>query len=201
MAKRDKIPPGSLDGLTERQRRFVREYMVDGIATAAVVRAGYSKKSARAASYALMKNPRVIAALEKKREQREARTAVDAEWVLRRLAVLADSNILDFVKPGKGKKKNLVEVDLSELTREQAAALAGVTVDELKDGGQRVKIRLVDKLAALRDVGRHVSVKAFEDRIRVSGEGLTDYLDKLDAALGSTSQEPEAKQDGSGDVG
>jgi len=43
--------------LTDRQERFVNEYLLDQNATAAAIRAGYSVKTRGAQAAALMNNP------------------------------------------------------------------------------------------------------------------------------------------------
>jgi hypothetical protein len=60
-------------------------------------------------------------------------------------------------------------LDFSALTRDQAAALVEVTVEDFKDGRgegarelRRVKFKLADKRAALVDMGRHLGM--FVDR-------------------------------------
>src|SRR5262249_28053524 len=65
-------------------------------------------------------------------------------------------------------------VDLSKLTREQAAAISEVTVEDFKDGRgeeardvRRVKFKLLDKRAALVDIGKHLGM--FKERVERSG--------------------------------
>jgi phage terminase small subunit len=56
--------PTALAALTGRKAAFAREYLVDGNATAAYVRAGYAPgKGARATATRLMKNPAIAAAI------------------------------------------------------------------------------------------------------------------------------------------
>ena len=47
--------------LSQKQKRFAREYMVDFDVPAAYVRAGYSEKSARSAGGRLLRDPRMKA--------------------------------------------------------------------------------------------------------------------------------------------
>ncbi len=51
------------DGLTAQQRRFVAEYLKDGNATQAAIRAGYSKKSAEQIGYQLLQKTSVAQAI------------------------------------------------------------------------------------------------------------------------------------------
>jgi phage terminase small subunit len=78
--------------------------------------------------------------------------------VLEGLSRLAVSNMQDYV----GAHGQLL--DMSQLTREHAAALQEVTIDTYMDGARevkRVKFKLYDKRAALVDLGRHY--KLFTD--------------------------------------
>jgi phage terminase small subunit len=66
-------------------------------------------------------------------------------------------------------------LDFSSLTRDQAAALVEVTVDDYVDGRgenardvRRVKFKLADKRAALVDLGRHLGI--FRDRMELTGK-------------------------------
>jgi phage terminase small subunit len=81
---------------TDRQRRFVEEYIVDLNGTQAAIRAGYSKRTAKNAAYELLQNPIVIAALKKVMDARSARTQITADDVLRELEAIArvDANEL-----------------------------------------------------------------------------------------------------------
>jgi hypothetical protein len=80
---------------------------------------------------------------------------------------------------------------LSKLTRDQAAALAEVTVDDFVDGRgenaravKRVKFKLHDKRAALVDLGRHIGI--FQDSRDSNGAGLQIILN-----LGEGADEPK----------
>jgi phage terminase small subunit len=66
-------------------------------------------------------------------------------------------------------------VDVSQLTREQTAAIQEVTVDTYVDGSgenarevKRVKFKLADKRAALVDLGRHH--RLFTDKFEHGGK-------------------------------
>ena len=66
-------------------------------------------------------------------------------------------------------------VDLSELTREQAAAISEVTVEDYKDGRgedardvRKVKFKLSDKRSALVDIGKHLGM--FVERKELTGK-------------------------------
>lgn len=76
--------------LTEKQKAFVREYLVDLNATQAAIRAGYSPKTATEQGSRLLTNVNVRARIEDLQNQRAEKLELDAEWVLRRLKDISD---------------------------------------------------------------------------------------------------------------
>lgn len=70
-------------GLTERRARFVDEYMVDGNATQAAIRAGYAKgQSAEVEGYRLLRDAQVLAAITAAKSARARRLEVTADWII-----------------------------------------------------------------------------------------------------------------------
>lgn len=80
--------------LTEKQKRFVEEYLVDLNATQAAIRAGYSPKTANEQGARLLVNVSIQQALQKAMKDREQRTVVTADRVVQELwnIVTADAN-------------------------------------------------------------------------------------------------------------
>jgi phage terminase small subunit len=68
--------------LTDKQQRFVEEYLIDLNATQAAIRAGYSEKTAQEQSSRLLSNVMVQKALAESSRQRAEKTGITAEWVL-----------------------------------------------------------------------------------------------------------------------
>jgi len=166
--------------LTPKQQSFVEEYLVDLNATQAAIRAGYSGKTARQTGAENLSKPAIKAAIAHHRTERCERTKVDADWVLHELATLAKANILDYLKM---QSDGTVKVDLSKVTRDQAAAIAEVTVDALA-GGTRIKFKLVDKLRTLDLLGKHTDVRAFLERHSIEdGDDLARALKQAEARV------------------
>ena len=146
--------------MTPRRRRFVEEYLVDLNAQAAARRAGYSagnKDHAR-----LARTPEVAAAIAAAMAERSRRTGITADAVLAELARIGFSNMLDYMRVGETGE---LVVDLSTLDRDKAAAIAEITVEDLKDSRradagerQRIRFKLLDKRGALVDLGKHLGV-------------------------------------------
>ena len=158
--------------LSEKQKQFIREYLVDLNATQAAIRAGYSEKTARSQGQRLLTHVDIAKALEKAQAERAARTEITADRVLEELAKIGFSNMQDYIRTtGEGD----AFVDLSELTREQAAAISEVTVEDYKDGRgedardvRKVKFKLSDKRSALVDIGKHLGM--FVERKELTGK-------------------------------
>lgn len=74
-----------MSDLTDKQQRFIEEYMVDLNATQAAIRAGYSKDSAAAIGYENLRKPEIVDAVSKAKAELREKTGVTAEWVIEKL--------------------------------------------------------------------------------------------------------------------
>lgn len=170
--------------LTDRQRQFVREYLVDLNGARAAVRAGYSRRGASQRGWALRRNPAVAAELETAMADRARLVGITAERVLFEIALLAFANILDYVEDGAGGAGG---IDLSRLTRDEAAAISALQVDEYASGAaggevRRVRIKLADKSRNLELIGRHLGLFAHmapRERPSPAGAGVPAAVRKL----------------------
>jgi phage terminase small subunit len=70
------------NNLSEKQRRFVAEYLVDLNATQAAIRAGYSKKTANEQGARLLANASVAEAVRKGQEKKLTKAELKAEEVI-----------------------------------------------------------------------------------------------------------------------
>jgi phage terminase small subunit len=73
-----------------RREQFVREYLKDGNATQAALRAGYSPKSAHSQGARLLKNVEISARLASLERKAEEKAIVDAAYVLTSLKNIAE---------------------------------------------------------------------------------------------------------------
>ncbi len=71
--------------LTARQSAFKEEFLVDLNGKQAAIRAGYSKRSAEVTASRLLRNAKVVAALQEAMAERAKRVKVKQEWVLEKL--------------------------------------------------------------------------------------------------------------------
>ncbi|HEV2303168.1 MAG TPA: terminase small subunit [Stellaceae bacterium] len=171
-------------GLTPKQQRFVEEFIVDYNGTQAAIRAGYSKRSANEQAARLLAKDSVAAAVAGAREAQSKRTEITADAVLAELVKLGFANMADYMKVGPHGDPYL---DFSALTRDQAAALQEVTVEDFVDGRgedardvRRVKFKLADKRAALVDLGRHLGM--FPSKVEMTGKDGAPVIIQISAA-------------------
>lgn len=82
--------------LTEKQKRFVAEYLVDLNATQAAIRAGYSEKTAEQMGYQLLQKTSVQKAVQIAMKDRQQRTEITQDMVLDELGKVAFSKAADY---------------------------------------------------------------------------------------------------------
>ena len=150
--------------LSNRERMFVREYLLDMNASQAGIRAGYSPKSIGRNICRVLRRPRVRAAIAAAMAARERDLQIDAREVLREIARVGFANMLDYVSV---KEDGSAAVDLTGLTRDRAAAIAEITVAEgaettgrVARGGRRVRLKLANKARSLHMLCRHLDLFA-----------------------------------------
>jgi phage terminase small subunit len=160
-----------MSNLTPAQALFVQEYLVDLNATQAAIRAKYAPESAAVQGHRLVRKANVASAIQQAMDARAARTNVTQDRVIAELAKLGFANMADYMRTTSQGDPYL---DLSNLSRDQSAAIAEVTVDDYVEGRgedarsvKRVRVKLADKRAALVDIGRHLGM--FRDKIEMSG--------------------------------
>ena len=76
--------------ITEKQQRFVDEYLVDLNGTQAAIRAGYSAKTATPTAARLLTYVNIQAGLTEGIQRRKARTEINQDWVVDHLALNVD---------------------------------------------------------------------------------------------------------------
>ena len=83
--------------LTEKQQRFVNEYLIDLNATQAAIRAGYKVDNARQTATENLAKPYISEAIEKALAERSRRTGINQDRVVQELAKIAFVKITDVV--------------------------------------------------------------------------------------------------------
>lgn len=163
--------------LTEKQKRFVDEYLIDLNATQAAIRAGYSEKTANEIGAENLGKPSIREAVDAALQVRAKKTQIDAEWVLRRLAEEAEADVADLYTESGGLKP---VHEWPKIWRQ--GLVSGIEIEQVKgpDGsvaGEVAKVKLSDRVKRLEMIGKHVRVNAFQEVVQHKGlEGLADRL-------------------------
>ncbi|WAG76978.1 terminase small subunit [Metapseudomonas furukawaii] len=153
--------------LTPKQRRFVDEYLIDLCATQAAIRAKYSAKTAASQGERLLRNVEVQRAIARRMKDREQRTEITQDKVLRELAKIGFSDIRKVVRWGETEVRmvdaddgddlipyhGLALIDSTEVDDDTAAAIA-----EVSQGRDGLKVKLHDKKGALVEIARHLGM-------------------------------------------
>ena len=160
--------------MTEKQKIFTDEYLIDLNATRAYKVAYPSVKKDETAAQAgsrMLRNVKVAAYIQERMEERQKRTEITQDRVLQELAAIAFAKATDYAEI----KNECVRIrDTAELDEQQIMALAGI-----EEGKFGIKVKLNDKEKALELLGRHLGM--FKDKVEVSG--LEDEKKKLDDIL------------------
>lgn len=150
--------------LTIKQQAFVHAYLETGNASEAYRRAydaqNMKPETVKVKASELLRHGNVAVTVEAARTKLAEKHSVTADRIVRELALVGFSNMLDYMTINEGE----AFIDFSRLTRDQAGAIGEVTVESYKepgDDGQRVKrtkFKLHDKLSALEKLGKHLGM-------------------------------------------
>jgi phage terminase small subunit len=149
----------------ERQIKFVEEYIKSLNATDAAIKAGYSEKTARSQGSRLLTNVDIQEAIQKAKIERQERANIDADYVLKRLVEIDQMDVLDIMDD---QMKILPLRDWPKIWRQYISNIENL---ELTDAdGVFKKIKWPDKVKNLELLGKHVSVGAFKEQLKIGGD-------------------------------
>lgn len=169
--------------MTDAQKRFCDEYLIDLNATRAY-KVAYSRckkdETASVNGSKLLRNAKVQEYISKKQKEIEKRTEVTQDMVIKELSAIAFSKASDYAKLKKMKRnipifdeegmivdykeEEYTEIEFTptdELSEEQKKALSGI-----KQGKFGLEVNSCDKVRALELLGRHLGI--FNDKLDVN---------------------------------
>lgn len=179
--------------LSDKQQRFIEEYLVDLNATAAARRAGYSERNADKIGPELLGKTRVAAAIQALRTKLTEKAEISALAVLNELRRIAFSDMRKFSTWGPSGVKLL---DSEKLDDDAARCVAEVTETVTKEGGS-IKFKLHNKVEALKLLGQHLAL--FLEKHEHTGRGGEPLFD-FHAIIAAMKQADEISRNANGSV-
>lgn len=163
-----------MDNLTDKQRRFIEEYLVDLNATQAAIRAGYSEDTARSIASELLTKPDIQSAINKAMARLSKRTEITQDKVLQQLAKIAFADIKDILEFGPVEKIEDVDEEGNSIVKIKSAVMIkpssevdGTVIAEVSETRDGIKVKRNDQVKALELIGRHLGM--FNDKLEISG--------------------------------
>lgn len=145
--------------LTDKQRMFCEEYMIDFNATKAAIRSGYSQKTAQEIGAQNLSKLIIQNYISEKIKNQSKRLEISSDRVILEIARLAFVDVRK-IFDSEGKLKDITTID-----DDTSAAISSFEVDDLKayneesDSygkiGEAKKIKLYDKIRALEMLAKH----------------------------------------------
>jgi len=185
--------------LTDKQKLFADEYLIDLNATRAYKAAYKNIKSDAVAAQAgsrMLRNVKVAEYIEQRMKERSKRTEITQDWVLNELFVIAQAKGTDFaqiveekiiqngqyvIDPDTGQMKTMEAVRVTptdKLPEDKQKAISSI-----KEGKYGIEVGTYDRVRALELLGKHLGM--FKDKVEVSGqldtgtEKLNNILDQI----------------------
>lgn len=157
--------------ITDKQKRFAAEYVIDLNGNDAAVRAGYRAKSARSQASRLLTNDNIIKYVQHLSAVKMEETKLTAKRVINEIAALGFATLEDYLEvcpSGAGVKVR----DLSEMRN--IKALKKIKVQEMKDDygnviGHVKELELNDKTKNLDMLGKHFAI--FTENVDLTSGG------------------------------
>jgi phage terminase small subunit len=161
--------------LSARHHRVIDEYFVNGRnQTQAMISQGYKESSARLNAHQFFRNKAIQTEIQKREREMQERYEISREWIIERLARIADSGkILSRFR--KISKDGQIYWDFRGATREDLEVIADLQVEEYQEGRgpgaadvKKTKISVNSPLQALEGLSRIMGFN--QDKLKVEGE-------------------------------
>jgi len=183
--------------LSERQQRFVDEYLKNPNGTQAAIRAGYAVLSAAAQAVRLLRNDKVLQAIAERSRKIREQADIDAAQILRQLSLMITVRIEDLFDDAGNLRPP------SEFPDGAQYLIAGIETEEnyewIGSGEDRErvftgytrKIKLESRLKAIELAGKHAAVNAWVSRHSVEPDlPLVIYRDYTGGAYARAKDSP-----------
>lgn len=147
--------------LTEKQQRFVDEYLIDLNATQAAIRAGYSVKTADVQGSRMLGVVKVQQVISERMAERSKRTGINQDRVVLELAKIAFVKMPDLVDSEGRIRDSATDDDLAcieSIKYKSSESETGSSVER--------EVKISPKLKALELLGKHLGM--WNDKLDVT---------------------------------
>ena len=177
--------------LTNKQKAFIEEYMIDLNATQAAIRAGYKEKAAYMTGAENLRKPQIQEELQRRMREREIRTEITQDKVLKELAKIGFADIKDYLSfrtaktvVARDKETGEPIIDYAQIIEVvDSSEVDGSMIQEVSLSSKGVfSFKLHDKMSALDKIGKHLGM--FIDKVESTNVNLNkDVSDMSDEEL------------------
>lgn len=163
--------------LTDKQKKFINEYLVDLNGTQAAIRAGYSEKTARFIATENLSKPYMQEAIQEAQKELAKKSGISPERVLAELAKIGFADIKQYLEYKTAKTvvdhdpetgEPVIDykqiIDVIDSSQVDGSVISEVSIG--KDG--TFKFKLHDKMAALDKIGKHLGM--FKENLNLTGD-------------------------------
>lgn len=170
--------------ISAKQERFCQEWVVDQNGTAAAVRAGYSKTSARSTAARLLAQNNVQERVAELQADAAKRIGLTHDKVLSELCKLAFTNLTDIVDITGGAIRIRTPLEVEDPA--MWAAVSSIK-EKMVNGEKVLAVTMHDKRATLEMLGRHLGMfKENAKETLMSGE----IIHKIERVIVDTDKPP-----------
>lgn len=146
--------------LTDKQKKFVEEYLIDLNATQAAIRAGYKPENAQQIGSENLSKLVISNAIANAMAERSRRTGINQDRIVQELARIAFVKITDVVDSDGEINANASDDDLACIESYKVE-----DSDSVNGSSSKREVKLASKIKALELLGKHVGM--WNDRIQV----------------------------------
>jgi phage terminase small subunit len=168
--------------LTPKQEQFCQEYIIDFNGSQSAIRAGYSKKGSDVQAFNLLRNIKIQSRIKELLSERSERTKVTQDDVINEIAMIALSDIADYVEidEGGGIKAKMFENMAEGKSRVLQSIEENRAIKESADGKEvtvydKIKFKLWDKMKALPMLAAHLGLDVNSLNVKLKGKLTLDH--------------------------
>jgi phage terminase small subunit len=141
--------------LIEQQEQFCNEYLKDLNATQAYIRVyGVDQSVARAAASRLLTSVSIQQRIAELKSKRVKRLEISADRVLAEIAAVAFARSVDVMEIAGGR----IKIKDSDLWSLRSKIAVSEVVETTTEGGGSLRVKMHDKIGALKELAKHVGL-------------------------------------------